>query len=207
LSARRTFSSVAAIVLQEWGANPVDLPWGDTIQGLRSGVVDGMETYISPALAYGMAESIAKMAVLQWGAGVGIFWANVEWLKGLTDQQVEWIATASRDMHRQTNRIAEEVYRERVGVQDPTPSGSPLSENDIELEFIDDMSPWVDAVEAKNNPDLYDSIFNTVENLEGVSDGQELFNLLWETARDSGVPDSSEDYEIDSFWDDYLDQI
>lgn len=206
-AARRTYSSVAAIVLREWGMNPVDLPWGDTVEGLRTGVVDGMETYISPALAYGMGESLAEVIITQWSIGVGMFWANLDWLEGLSEDEIDELASRTKQVHTEANQLAEEVYEERIGIQDSPPSDSAINDYDIELNFISDLDPWMEPVYPPDNQDLYSDIFESVERLDGIDDGQEFHQLIWDTARESDVPASSEDYEVDSWWDDHLSEM
>lgn len=69
LDIRRTLARVPTKTISGWGANPVKLSWGDTIQGLKSGGVAGLETWLTNVAAFTMLPSIGQTILNNWSMG------------------------------------------------------------------------------------------------------------------------------------------
>lgn len=208
LSIRRTPSAASGIALSEWGADPVDVSWGDTLQGLTTGVVDGLETWNAAAVQFGMAESIGEIILNDWMEGAECPWVNVEFLKSLSEENRQALAEASKSVTEDLSQVNEEVRYERVGYEDPPADGSALDEEGVEITVPDDdqMEEWRDPVWPEDNHGLYEDIYDAVESDIGI-DGIEFWEYLRDTAREDSVPDSTNDFTVDSHWADWIDEI
>ena len=212
MDCRRTGSQVSGTALSEWGMNPVSVSWGDSLQGLRSGVVGGMEAALSPVCAYGgnMADSLGESVHNQWTIHNDVKWANVEWLKSLSDENLTIIAEESRKLYRDLVRKNRQLHEEVLGTYvDNPPESAAVNEHDVQVNYIegDELQEWADQVTYNQNPEMYTDIIESAEQI-GV-DGEAFHEYLYDSARDSAVPDSfyGDSYTIDAWWDDYLQEM
>lgn len=206
LKIRRTASRSPKIALNQWGANPAKISWGETIQAMKTGLVQGLETWGAAAAAFGMASVIDQAVLINFMSGQGMNWVSTEALKNLSPEQREEFAETTKDLTEDMAALVPEV-RKRVGLESPPPEGSTFAENDITVSEIgaDTLEKWRQPVDPTEHPDLYTKTFNQVDNLDMPVD--DIYSYIHETARESSVPDSLEDFTIDSWWDDHLDEI
>ena len=132
---RRTASRPPQVTLSEWGASPLELSWGDTVQGMDSGVVHGLETWSTVGIAGGMADVMDQVTVIDFMSGQGVMWANTDWLKGLRTDHRELIASVTRELTEEAIHQAEEVVDDRAGHADPPPDGTEYGDRDINGTF------------------------------------------------------------------------
>ncbi|WP_161605811.1 TRAP transporter substrate-binding protein [Halococcus thailandensis] len=203
LEIRRTFSRVPSISIDEWGAVPVNLSWGDTLQGLRTGVVSGLETGSAALIAYGMAEATSQAIINNWGFGHSVLWARVDFLKELSEKNQRVVADTTRTLTEEATHLADEVANKRAGIASSPPEGSGFAKNDVQVNTLseNERQQWREPVDPMKNPTLYQKNQREVAALgaEGI------YDRIWATARQS--PESSSDITIDSWWDDHLDKI
>lgn len=214
LSMRRTESSAAGTVFEEWGANPENVSWGDTAQGLQSGVVDGQETWLAAAFGFGMREPTGEVIVNSWGGDTITAWADVDWLQSLEPEELDAVASATRSITEdQTNRLRD-VHENRHGLTlsyeplDDPPADSVVAESShIDFRVLDDdeINQWRESVEGISNMEKYQDIFSAVDNI-GV-DAEGLYETIYDIPRSSGTPDTVEDFAVESWWVDYVDEI
>jgi len=212
MDCRRTGSQVSGICLDEWGMSPVSVSWADSLQGLRTGVVGGMEAAISPICAYqgNMADSLGESVHNQWTIHNDVKWASVEWLKGLSEEDRQIIAEESRMIYRDLVRKNPQIHREVLGTHtDDPPESSCVNEHDLQVNYIegDEQQQWADMVTYEQNADLYTDIIESADRI-GV-DGEAFHEYLHDSARESAVPDGfwGDDYTVDAWWDDYLQEM
>ena len=212
MDCRRTGSQVSGIALSEWGMNPVSVSWADSLQGLRTGVVGGMEAAISPVSAYGgnMADSLGESVHNRWTIHNDVKWASVEWLKGLSEENRTIIAEESRKLYRDLVRRNRQIHQEVLGTYTNDPSEeAAIVEHDLQVNYIegDEQQQWADIVTYDQNPDLYTDVIESADQI-GV-DGEAFHEYLHDSARESAVPDDfyGDSYTIDAWWDDYLKEM
>lgn len=170
-----------------------------------------MEAAISPVCAYGgnMADSLAESIYNNWTIHCDTKWANVEWLKGLSEQNRTVLAEESRKLYTDlVQRNDSEIHGQILGLEtDDPPEDSCVVEHDLQVNYLDDsqMEEWKSAVTPEENMDLYTDIIESADRI-GV-DGMEFHEYLWDSARESSVPSNSEDFTIDAWWDDYLQEM
>lgn len=207
---RRTESRMAVNAINGWGADPVSVGWGDTIQGLESGLISGLETWHTNVSAFGMLPSIDQTVMNNWSIGYQMDWASVDWLRRLPDDARELVAEHSLAVTNELAQLADEVVEQRTGATSPPPDGSPFDEYDVQVHELDDdqLAAWREPVDYRQNPDLYGKTFDEAGDILGGSDqAREFADFIWELSRENGVPDESADLEITSWWDDHLDDI
>lgn len=212
MDCRRTGSQVSGAALSEWGMNPVSVSWADSLQGLRTGVVGGMEAAISPVSAYegNMADSLGESVHNRWTIHNDTKWASVEWLRSLSDENREILAEESRLMYRDLVRRNRQLHQETLGTYtDSPPETAAVNEHDLQVNYIegDELQQWSDKVTYERNPELYTDVIDSAGQI-GV-DGEVFHEYLYDSARESTVPSGFYDdsYTIDAWWDDYLQEM
>jgi len=161
-----------------------------------------------------MREPTGEVIVNGWGGDVITAWANVDWLQSLDSGQLDAVAKATRSITEdQTNRLRD-VHENRHGLTlsyeplDNPPSDSVVAESThIDFNVLDDdeINEWREPVEGINNLELYEDVFSSVDNI-GV-DGESLYETIYDIPRESGAPTDPEDFSVDSWWIDYLNEI
>ncbi|MFP8952902.1 TRAP transporter substrate-binding protein [Natrialbaceae archaeon A-arb3/5] len=207
LAVRRTESENASTALEAWGAHPESVAWGDTVEGLRTGVIDGAETWSSAAAAFGMTETLGEVVVNDWSIGYQGWWASVDWLQNLSDEHRETLAEVTRELTEDALHVQPEVVEDRIGQTSPPDEETAMAEDGIQVNELDDdeIDQWREPVDPQENPALYDQIFSYVDDI-GV-DGQEFHDYLWDQARADETPTALADVTIDTWWDDYIDDL
>lgn len=206
LKIRRTASRAPKIALNQWGASPVKISWGDTIQSMKTGLVHGLETWGAAAAAFGMASVIEQAVLINFMSGQGINWVSTEWLKSLDPERRKTFATVTKNLTEDMAALIPEV-RKRVGLQSPPAEGSAFAKNDITVSEIseENLAEWREPVFPETHHDLYTKTFNQLDKLDTPIDS--VYDHLFETARSAKVPDSLEDFTVDSWWDDHLEKM
>jgi TRAP-type C4-dicarboxylate transport system substrate-binding protein len=205
---RRAANRSSAIAISEWGLNPVQIGYGDAVQGLQTGVVQAIDNGVAVDVAFGMGDSTAQAIMNQWNINTEIVWANVSWLKGLSSDQQETIAQESKKVFNKMVGLADEVHTERCGAHtENPPSGSAYAKNNIKPSILNEqeLQQWIDPVHPLENSDLYSEIFADATSLIG-EDGQEFHQYLWDSARSSEIP-SQQDFEPESWWIDHMSKL
>jgi hypothetical protein len=157
-----------------------------------------------------MADSLGESVHNRWTIHNDVKWASVEWLKGLSEENRSIIAEESRMLYRDLVRRNQQLHREELGtyVDDP-PEGSEVVEHDLQVNYIegDERQQWADMVTYDQNPDLYTDVIESASQI-GV-DGEAFHEYLHDSARESAVPDGfyGDDYTIDAWWDDYIQEM
>lgn len=204
---RRTASRPPQVALSEWGASPLELSWGDTLQGMDSGVVHGLETWSTVGIAGGMADVMDQVTVIDFMSGQGVMWANVDWLRSLPSDHRDLIADVTREQTEAAINQAEEVVDDRAGHADPPPDGTEYGDRGITVNMIegDELDRWRDPVDPMRNPGLYDQERERVRELDLPVEN--MYEYIHDIAREPGVPSSPENVTLDTWWGEYLDEI
>jgi TRAP-type C4-dicarboxylate transport system substrate-binding protein len=206
LDVRRSADTTSSIVIESWGANPVSIQFTEFLQAMKEGAVAGVIAGPGNIMSFGGGPVVTDAVVNEAYHQVPIEWANVEWLKGLSSADREAIAEASRWIVEQQGRIVDEVNQERNGQADPVPEGSAFAENDIDVHLLSEseLQAWRDPIDVTQNREKYSDIISQANQL---FTGDDIVDFLHSTARESAVPDSPNDFELNAWWDDYIDQL
>jgi TRAP-type C4-dicarboxylate transport system substrate-binding protein len=204
---RRTASRPPKVALEEWGATAPELSWGDTVQGMDTGVVHGLETWSGVGIAGGMDAVMDQVTLVEFMSGQGVMWASTDWLQSLPGAHRDLIADVTRELTEEAIQQADDVIDERSGHADPPPEGSAYAEADITVNVLEDdeLEAWRAPADPMENPELYEQERDRVAEMDlPVEDFHEY---IWDIARESAVPDSSADLTVDAWWGEYLERI
>lgn len=206
LDVRRSADTTSSIIIDSWGANPVSIQFTEFLQAMKEGAVAGIIAGPGNIMSFGGGPVVTDAVVNEAYHQIPIEWANVEWLKGLSPEDRQSVAAASRWIVEKQGRMVDEVNQERNGQADPVPEGSAFAQNDIEVHFPDDdeLQAWWDPIDVMQNRGKYSDIISRANEL---FTGDDIVDFLHSTAREGAVPDSPDDFELNVWWDDYIDQL
>ena len=208
---RTTQSEVISTTFDELGTNPITISFADTLQGMRSGVVDGLEIITPYAVAAQITSTIAQVTLTQWAPGLDPIRCRVDFLKSLSEAERTAFAEVTADLAERSIQRADRTYERFQGLSPDAPvegsnfhtggpDGEPVRVNWLSEDALD---AWRKPVDPADNRDLYSEAIGRVH--DEFTDG--FFDRLYDLARESGVPDQSKHFTLDAWWDDYLDRI
>ena len=105
---RITNSTMIKNFAESLGMSPVPLAWTETLEGMKSGVVDGMETWGGAAAGFGMTKVTAQALELNFGPGTGSTFIN--------SRSMERMSAKAQDAVREAARRASEMSHAKLGV-------------------------------------------------------------------------------------------
>jgi TRAP-type C4-dicarboxylate transport system substrate-binding protein len=202
---RRTKSKLAGHALEHWGAIPQDVAWGDTLQGMKSGVVDGLETWVTIGFAVGLGEVSSQVVMNYWQNGIDVDWANVEWLKGLSEEHREALAETTKRHTEEVAMLTPDVIENRAGLtrDRDAPEGSWAAKTDTRVQVLDEdeMARWREGLDVRDDPEQYAT---TIEAADEMTETDTLGEVVLPAADDPVTP---EEVEVEMWWDDILDRV
>jgi TRAP-type C4-dicarboxylate transport system substrate-binding protein len=154
------------------GMSPVPLAWTETLEGMKSGVVDGMETWGSAAAGFGMTNVTAQVLELNFCPGNSCVFMN--------GRSMDKMPGAMQDVVRESARRASELASVKVAEAANTVTGNgpePTAESNY-VKLKDTMrhvrltESEMDAFRAKGsvekNAKIYSEIRKELDKLAGL---------------------------------------
>lgn len=105
---RITNSTMIRNFAESLGMSPVPLAWTETLEGMKSGVVDGMETWPGAAAGFGMTKVTSQALQLNFGPGTGSTFIN--------SRSMDRMSGAAQDAVREASRRTSELSYEKLTV-------------------------------------------------------------------------------------------
>ncbi len=106
---RITGSQMGRIALTQFGANPVPVAWEETLEGLKSGLLDGQETWSSAAASFGMGAVLSQEIWVEFFAGLGHMYTRAEVIDRMPGPLQEAFREAAFAAQQWTQRNNEEA--------------------------------------------------------------------------------------------------
>jgi len=100
---RITNSTMIKNFTESLGMNPVPLAWTETLEGMKSGVVDGMETWAGAAAGFGMTKVTSQALELNFCPGTASVFINSRSMDKMPGRLQDVIREASRKASAQSN--------------------------------------------------------------------------------------------------------
>jgi|GEM_PF-2173043 len=204
---RRTFSRMSAKAIESWGANSVEISWADTLQGMKSGLVDGMEIWASANAAFGMADVTGQAVINNWDIGLEPNWITVDFLKQLSAADAQLIGETTKELSEEWVRMTDDINENRVGLADPPKEGSKFAETGTQVNILteEEMNVWKGDLDPMDNPDQYQKAYDQAKPI--VDDPRGFVEDIYNAARSSDIPDSYADFTYEAWWHDYIDEL
>jgi TRAP-type C4-dicarboxylate transport system substrate-binding protein len=169
---RVTGSDLGRIAVGLFGANPVPLDWAETLEGLKSGVVDGQETFSTAAGGFNMGGVTGQEVVVGYFPGTEMT-AMDSRVFGKLDSKVQ---NAIRDsafmMQEWSQKENEKSLREKVGVEDPPKPGTLWAKHGVKVNVLtrQEREEWIRRASPQHNPKPYEVWRERITKLSGGTD-------------------------------------
>ena len=154
---------------QSLGMNPIPLAWVETLEGMKSGVVDAMETFPSAAAGYGMTAVSAQAVDINFSPGVcPAFISSVSFDK-LPDRLKEIVYEASWEAQKVAYEAGEVANNLIVGSgSDPAANSNyqKLPMKDVRLTDAE-RAIFADVGGVEANMDLYGRMRSGMDKIAG----------------------------------------
>jgi len=169
---RVTGSDLGRIAVALFGANPVPLDWAETLEGLKSGVVDGQETFSTAAGGYNMGGVTGQEVVVGYFPGTEMT-AMDSRVFGKLDAQVQNALRESAFMMQEwSQKENEKSLREKVGVEDPPKPGTLWAKHGVKVNVLtrQEREEWIRRASPQHNPKPYEVWRERITKLAGGTD-------------------------------------
>jgi TRAP-type C4-dicarboxylate transport system substrate-binding protein len=198
-------SGAEGVGIEGLGATPTKIPWGDTIQGMKSGVVDGMIGSEAWAPWFGMGDVSDHVVKLDSVYTESVWFARVDWLKKMPQANRNILARVGKNLAQESVKAYKPWRAERLGItSSPPPEGSGLVETNTGVSLLDNgkREAFKEKMGYAQNPEMYADSFKPVFVLVN-DDG--IVEQMMEIA-DEETP-SVDNFEYESWWDEHLQEM
>lgn len=197
---RVTGSALGTLGLREMGFAPIPLDWSETLEGLKSGVVDGMETSAMPAAAYGMTKFVSHDVQLEFFPIFEMAFMDRRVFERLPASTQEAILESA--FHTQSviqKRGLESLMNVIGALSAEPPEGTIYAKDDVRVNKLTpaEKEAWVQLASPKTNPKPYDEWRKQVDKLAGRGG---MYEALYEAARELPEGATVNDVKPQRWW-------
>lgn len=169
---RVTGSDLGRIAVGLFGANPIPLDWAETLEGLKSGVVDGQETFSTAAGGFNMGGVTGQEVVVEYFPGTEMTAMDARAFAKLDSKVQEAIRESAFAMQQWSQKENEKSLREVVGVEDPPKPGTLWAKNGVKVNVLtgQEREEWIKRASPQHNPKPYEVWRERITKLSGGMD-------------------------------------
>jgi TRAP-type C4-dicarboxylate transport system substrate-binding protein len=189
---RVTGSDLGRIAVNLFGANAIPLDWAETLEGLKSGVVDGQETSSAAAAAFNMGTVTSQDVVVEFFSFTEHTAMDARVFSRLDSKIQQAIRESAFDMQQFTQRENEKSLQDIVGLQDPPKPGTIWAKHGVKVNVLtkDDKAAWVERASPQSNPKPYEAWRERVAKLGGGTDVYAEIHRIAREVPENTRPDS-----------------
>lgn len=197
---RVTGSALGTIALKEMGLAPIPLNWSETLEGLKSGVVDGMEASSMSASAFGMTKFVAHDVQLGFFPICEMAFMDSRVLDRLPSATQEAILESSYYTQSQIQLKGLASLTSLIGaMSEASPSDTVYGRDKVHATLLSEAEKevWSKLASPKANPKPYDEWRSKVDGLAGRSG---MYEAIYEAAREAPTAATLLDVEPRRWW-------
>jgi TRAP-type transport system periplasmic protein len=180
---RVTGSDLGRIALGLFGVNPIPLDWAETLEGLKSGLVDGQESMSVPAAAFNMGGVTSQDVGIEFFAGTEHTAMDARVFAKLESSIQKAIKDSAFVMQQFTQRENEKSLRDLVGMQDPPKAGTIWAKHGVKVNILTsaEKAEWEMKASPRSNPKPYEKWRERITKLSG---GVDVYSEIYKIARE-----------------------
>lgn len=151
------------------GMNPIPLAWVETLEGMKSGVVDAMETFPSAAAGYGMTKVSAQAVDVNFSPGVCPAFISSRSMDKMSDRLKEVVYEAAWEAQKLAYADGITTNNEVVGSGDNPGADSnyqKLDMRDVRL-TASERAAFAEAGGVEQNMEMYGSMRGQMDKIGG----------------------------------------
>lgn len=184
---RITNSVMIANFVKSIGAQPIPLAWTETLEGLKSGVVDGAETWPGAATGFGMHNVLSHDVPLEFCVGCEIFFMSRKTFGNLPTNLQEVILEASYEAMQLGYERVEEAKNKAIGNGATPAADAAYQQAGVKLAQLTEaqLAEYHEVADVEANGEIWSG---ARQMLDGVS-GIDTFGAMKEAAaKHNGKP-------------------
>ena len=185
---RMTGSQMGRIALTQFGANPVPVAWEETLEGLKSGLIDGQETWTSAAASFGMGPVTSQEVWVEFFAGLGHTYTRTDVLERLPAALREAVREAGFATQQYTQQNNEESLVKNIGIgQLNAPASTVWGKNGVRQSILTpaQRQVWSDMASPDKNPKAWEEWRDKLTKLAKYDAYPDLHKLAREIPADT----------------------
>jgi TRAP-type C4-dicarboxylate transport system substrate-binding protein len=184
---RITGSQMGRIALTLFGTNPVPVAWEETLEALKSGLIDGQETWSSAAASFGMSPVIAQEVWVEFFAGLLHVYMRRDVLDAMAPEHREAMLESGYLMQQWTQKHNEDALEKIVGITDPPPPGTLSAKHGIKITRLTkaEKQVWEQMASPQHNPKPWDEWRDKLTKIAGFDAYPDLYKLAREIPEDT----------------------
>ena len=135
---RVTGTQLGRIAMEQLGLNPVPVAWEETLDGLRQGLLDGAETWMSAVAYAGMAPVVSQAVDLRFFAGTEHTAMNLSKFESLGAELQQQVMESAYTTQIFTQGMNEAGRYQIVGASEHPAAGTVFAENNVRVAPLSD---------------------------------------------------------------------
>ncbi|NYT60029.1 TRAP transporter substrate-binding protein DctP [Alcaligenaceae bacterium] len=187
---RVTGTQLGRIAMELMDLGPVPLAWEETVDGLKSGLIDGAETWMGAAGYGGLSPVLSQAVDLRFFCGTEHTAMNNKTFEKLSPELQDVIMETAYAAQQYTQRENERALVEVVGaVPDPGPD-TLFGKNKVRVAVLppEEIKKAEQACSPKSNPKPWEQWRERLNKMQGGADTyEEIYAITHEISEDATV--------------------
>jgi len=191
---RVTGTQLGRIAMQLLNLNPVPVAWEETLDGLKTGLIDGAETWASAVAYANMSPVVSQCVDLKFFCGTEHTSMSASVFNGLEDYLQDAVMESAYLAQVHVQAANEAALVKTVGFSDPQLPGTVFVENNVRPAFLadDQIKMAEEMCSPEFNPGPWEQWRERINNWAGGIDTyQEIYNIAREIPKDT-LPENVE---------------
>ncbi|MEQ6887761.1 TRAP transporter substrate-binding protein DctP [Halomonas sp. CS7] len=180
---RVTGTQLGRIAMEQLGLNPVPVAWEETLDGLRQGLLDGAETWMSAVAYAGMAPVVSQAVDLRFFAGTEHTAMNLSKFESLGSELQEQVMESAYCAQIFTQGMNEAGRYQIVGATEHMAENTVFAQNNVRVAPLSDAER--DKAEQMCSPEFNPKPWEQWrERLNGWAGGVDIYKEIHGIARE-----------------------
>jgi TRAP-type C4-dicarboxylate transport system substrate-binding protein len=185
---RATNSDLIRIALTLFGTNPIPLDWSETLEGLKTGVVDAAETWPTAAAGFGMAAVLSQHIDIEFCPGIAVSFMNRRKFERLPADVQELIREAGFRTQQWSQKNLQRSLTDITGLTEPPQEGTIYARYGVKVNLLseDEKQPWIERASPEFQPKPWESWRERLAKIgQGFDFYQEISQIAHEIPKDT----------------------
>ncbi|WP_300018391.1 TRAP transporter substrate-binding protein [uncultured Roseobacter sp.] len=181
---RVTGTQLGRIAMNALGLNPVPIAWEETLDGLKTGLIDGAETWASAVAYANMSPVVSQSVDLRFFCGTEHTAMSASVFDGLGGELQDAVMEASYLTQVHVQAANEAALVNTVGATDPQLPGTIFAENDVRMATLSDAERR--KAEEMCSPEFQPQLWEQWrERINGWSGGIDTYQDIYNEVRNN----------------------
>ncbi len=196
---RVTGTRLGRIAMRLLNLNPVPVAWGETLEGLRLGLIDGAETWASAVAYAGMSPVVSQSVDLKFFCGTEHTSMSTQSFDALSGELQDAVMESSYLTQVHVQSANEAALKNTVGFSDPVLPGTLFDVNDVRPAFLPEEQ--IRMAEEMCSPEFNPDPWNEWrDRLNGWAGGVDTYQEIYDVARQIPQDTLAENVEPRRWW-------